>query len=116
MSLGVVMLGGMFAGAGASAVMDTIKYDKKCDNARTSIKSMNKMKSFYDDMMSSEDKTQEQYEDILRNMAISDKENKENLELYTDFLRKEYRITQIIMSTTICIICALFIIKYFFGN
>ena len=110
------MIGGMFIGAGASAVMDTMKYDEKCDNARNTLKSMDKMKTFYDEMMSSEDKTQTEYEDMLRNMAIYDKESKEKLEFYTEYLKNQYRTTQIIMSTTICIICALFIIKYFFGN
>ena len=116
MSLGVIMIGGMFLGAGASAVMDTMKYDEKCDNAKNTLKSMNKMKTFYDEMMSSEDKTQTEYEDMLKNMAIYDKESKEKLEFYTEYLKNQYRTTQIIMSTTICIICALFIIKYFFGN
>ena len=110
------MIGGMFIGAGASSVMDTMKYDEKCDNARNTLKSMDKMKTFYDEMMSSEDKTQTEYEDMLRNMAIYDKESKEKLEFYTEYLKNQYRTTQIIMSTTICIICALFIIKYFFGN
>tara|TARA_Y100000389_G_scaffold185635_1_gene205239 strand:+ start:367 stop:699 length:333 start_codon:yes stop_codon:yes gene_type:complete len=110
------MVGGMFAGAGASAVMDTMKYDEKCDNARNTLKSMNKMKTFYDEMMSNANKTQAEYEGMLKNMAIYDKESKEKLKFYTEFLKKEHRTTQIIMSTSICIICSLFIIKYFFGN
>lgn len=116
MSLGVIMIGGMFIGAGASAVMDTMKYDEKCDNARNTLKSMNKMKNFYDDMMANSSEQQQDYEDMLKNMAIYDKESKEKLEFYTEYLKNQYRTTQIIMSTTICIICALFIIKYFFGN
>ena len=79
MSLGVIMIGGMFLGAGASAVIDTIQYDKKCDNARNTLKSMNNMKTFYDEMMSNSTKQQQDYEDILKNMAKYDKESNEKL-------------------------------------
>ena len=116
MSLGLIMLGGMFLGAGASAVMDTMKYDEKCDNAKKTLKSMDKMKKFYNEMMSSEQNTQDKYEDMLRNMTNLNNESKEKLKFYTEYLKNQYRITQIIMSTSICIVCILFVIKYFFGN
>ena len=110
------MLGGMFLGAGASAVMDTIKHDKKCENARDTLKSMNNMKKFYNEMMSSEKHTQDEYKDMIKEMATHDKNSKEKLKFYTEYLKNQYRTTQIIMSTSICIICGLLIIKYFFGN
>ena len=116
MSFGLIMLGGMFAGAGASAVMDTVKYDEKCDNAKNTLKSMDKMKTFYNEIMANSTNQEQDYDKMLQDMANLDKENKEKLKLYTEFLKNQYRTTQIIMSTSICIICALFIIKYFFGN
>jgi len=110
------MLGGMFAGAATSSVMDTIKYNKACDESDKIVGGLNKMKTFYSELNAQEDKIIDEYKIFLNEIVTKHDINKKILEDNLKKLENDYLITQSILSTSIAIICVLFVIKYFFGN
>ena len=110
------MLGGMFAGAATSSVMDTIKYNKACDESDKIVSGLNRMKTFYSELNAQEDYIISEYEKILKRIITEHDTNKKILEQFLVEQENDYKITQIVLSISISIICVLFVIKNFFGN
>ena len=110
------MIGGMLAGAVTSSVMDTIKYNKACDESDKIVSGLNRMKTFYSELNAQEDYIINEYKKILNRIVTEHDTNKKILEENLKIQENDYKMTQSILATSIAIICVLFVIKNFFGN
>jgi len=111
MALGTVMMVGFLGGAVVNSVVDAINVKKNCENANKMIESMNNMREFYNIISVDEEKFKSDVDDITVKL-------KENYNIHQavidDYLKNNndrQRRTEIVLTTSLCIIIVNFIIK-----
>ncbi len=111
MALGTVMMVGFIGGAVANSVVDAINVKKNCENANKMIESMNNMREFYNTISKDEIKFKSYVDDITEKLTKNYKIHQAVIDDYLKNNNDRQRRTEIVLTTSLCIIIVNFIIK-----
>lgn len=110
-NLGVIMMVGFIGGAAANSVIDTIHVKANCENANAMIKASKKMQQYYEQISTTEINDKEQADNLTNELKQKYKEHQFIIDDYKKNNKERQRRTEIVLTTSLCIIIVNFLIK-----